>query len=216
MTRPRRATAAGAVLLLAGFLLGGCGIPMSSGPQVVTAVPDALLSPASKHKPPPKTQNPGSAFDIFLAEGNDLVAVLRPGVSTPQALLSALEAGPTDVEATYGITTDIPSGTGASVVRVRGAVVTVNLEASFGYITTLAEAQIVFTLTQFKGIDEVLFYEAGSPVLAPTEDGDYVSRPLTRQDFAHFAAGVPLATTRPSVRCSPTGPRSGSGGGKCP
>jgi hypothetical protein len=191
--------AAALLAALAGAAGTACGVPVSSSPQLVSDVPAGLLLPAT----PAHARTPTSAegvFDIYLVAGDQLVEVARAGHGTPQSLVDALNAGPTHFEATVeGITTDVPTGAHVSFVRIRSHVATVNLDASFGeFNSLLGVAQIVYTVTQLRGITEVAFFQAGGPVNVPTEDGIYVSRPLTRADFARDVPTVSVSGPPPT------------------
>lgn len=201
---------------LAGVALAGtaCGVPVSSSPQAVHGVPAGLLLPAAAtHVRPPRNSN--GVFDIYLVGGDQLVEVARAGSPTPQSLLAALDTGPSTFESNVeGITSDVPLGAHVTVVKLHGHVATVNLDASFGEISLLGVAQIVYTVTQLKGISEVAFYQAGSPVNAPNERGNYLSRPLTRADFGRFGPSLPV-TSNPPAQHKPGKPCSLAVGNTC-
>lgn len=202
MSARRRPVArlAGALAALAAVALAGtaCGVPVSSSPQVVDGVPAGLLLPAAPTHVRP-LPNSSKVFDIYLVGGDALVEVARSGTPTPQSLVAALDTGPSTFESNVeGITSDVPVGAHVTIVKLRGHVATVDLDASFGEISLLGVAQIVYTVTQLKGITGVAFYQAGSPVNAPTERGNYLSRPLTRADFGRFGPSLPVTSPPPA------------------
>jgi spore germination protein GerM len=55
----------------------------------------------------------------------------------------------------------------------------------------LRAARVVFTATQFEGIERVLFSIDGEPGEHLGEDGVDLSKPLSRSDFADLVAAVP-------------------------
>lgn len=200
-------------------VLAGCGVPVSGTATVLDNVPDTLMAPAATVPVPPREHKPpGGVFDIFLVFGGRTIAVPRPDDTTqqllPQLLLNDLESGPNQLEAHEGITTALYGG--ATIVRIRGDVATVNIDASVGQLPEIALAQIIFTMTELanptgnKPITKVAFYQAGSPVDAPNENGVYESRPLTRADVARFfpAGEIPVTTPTTKPPCSSTNRQS--------
>ena len=88
---------------------------------------------------------------VFFGQGEQLVAVQRPG-ATVQDALTALIAGPTPAETEAGFRTYVPAGTRVRSVTIDGDVATVDLGAGFlqgtATDTTLARLdQVVSTVT---------------------------------------------------------------------
>ena len=67
---------------------------------------------------------------VFFAQGEQLVAVDRPG-ATVQDALTALVAGPTSAETAKSFRTYVPPGTRVRSVTMNGTVAVVDLGASF-------------------------------------------------------------------------------------
>lgn len=102
--------------------------------------------------------------------------------------LAALLAGPTEEEVGWGFTTEVPTGTELLGVEIADAVATVDLSEEFetggGSLSMqLRVAQVVFTLTQFPGVDRVAFRIDGEPRTAIGGEGVVVDPPVGRDAF---------------------------------
>ncbi|HTK15801.1 MAG TPA: Gmad2 immunoglobulin-like domain-containing protein [Acidimicrobiia bacterium] len=137
-----------------------------------------------------------SDVTVYLVADDHVVAAGREveGAQTPESALRALLEQPLPaVERDLGFMTAIPTGTVLHSVTVDGPVATVDLSAQFASgIGVFAEqarvAQVVFTVTQFAGIDHVRFRIDGTPV--STIGGEGVS--VDNVDRAAFANITPL------------------------
>ena len=117
-------------------------------------------------------------------------------IADPAAAVEALLAGPTSAEAAAGMVTLIPAGTELLSVTVTGREVRVDLTGVFasggGSMSVLGRlAQMVFTLTQFEGIDTVRFSLDGEPITQITGEGVGVDG-VTRATFIDMAPLVLL------------------------
>ena len=107
---------------------------------------------------------------VVLLDGEHLVVVGRALDATgPEAALRALVAGPTPAEVAAGLGTEIPAETTVRWVEVAGDEITVDLSGPFelggGSLSMfLRIGEVVFTATQFEGIDVVRFRIDGMPV----------------------------------------------------
>lgn len=124
------------------------------------------------------------------AGGRDVAADTPMGNS-----LEALFDGVNSVEASIGMTSSIPPGTQLLGIAVDGATATVDLSAEFeapsgSLDETMRLAQVVFTATQFDGIDQVRFHIDGVPRDPILSHGFVVGDGFTRDDFD---------TVRPSI-----------------
>jgi hypothetical protein len=180
---------AATALVLAGSL-AACGIPADSQPQALARkdVPFDLLAPSTTLAAP---GTPGARvpINVYLVGITGLVPVSR-GIKAPATLseaLSALLAGPTDVEVTNGLRTAVSGQTTLSAGPVGFGVGTIDLGAAFGQVggqeQILAVAQLVFTATTVPGIVKVQFTLGGRPVEVPAGDGTLTQGPLGRSDF---------------------------------
>jgi spore germination protein GerM len=185
----------GAVVVAAALCCGlsGCAIPTQGAPQVIPAskVPHSLLDP---HLPTTTTTLPPSSLVpvkvFFLNAANQLQSEGRV-VQLPAALesiLTSLVAGPSQVEATNGVTTAIPDNVAVLSATPQGNVVTVNMNNAFGQITgdntELAVAQIVATVTAAIGESTGVVFEIdGQHTSVPIANGSQVTGPVYLLDF---------------------------------
>lgn len=185
--RARRTVATGVALVATVLVLAGCGVPAERTASIVDAadVPFGLLDDAA---PAPSTTTVGSTAVVFLAAGEQLVAVDRP--VPPDAsladLLEVVAAGATPQEAALGLSSYLPDGQVGAVASSRGVAV-VDLRASFAALSprdqAAAIAQIVFTLTGRPGIGRVGFTLDGASIEVPRGDGALTTDALARDDF---------------------------------
>ena len=80
----------------------------------------------------------------------------------------------------------MPSGWGRCVVTIG---VSREFTEVAGGNQLLATAQVVFTVTEFPGVEAVRITADGSPVEVPTDDG-LTDEPVGRDDYASVAAPV--------------------------
>ena len=106
---------------------------------------------------------------VFFGQGEQLVAVQRPG-ATVQDALTALVAGPTSAEQQQTFRSYVPAGTRVRSVTQDGHVATVDLGVGFlqgpAVDTTLARLdQVVSTVTAVPGVTSVrLLINGGTPL----------------------------------------------------
>lgn len=158
-------------------------VPLSRGD-----VPFGLL----RDTPPPVRQVPSGNEElapVFLVYHSALVPVSRPvpkGQSS-EALTDALVRGPTDDEASRGLTTLLTPDTEPSKVRLDGDVAVVELRAPVSPGVPgdrhLAIAQLVYTLTAIDGVDAVRFELGGDSAEVPIGNGTLTRSAVTRADF---------------------------------
>jgi hypothetical protein len=118
---------------------------------------------------------------VWLERDGALFVTSRTEPSVPavgQLALDALVAGPTDAEAAAGISTAIPSGSTADITSLAKGTATVELPLSFfqvgGGDLRIREAQVVYTLTQYRTIDRVALDAAGlTQPIAPQGRSDF-------------------------------------------
>jgi peptidoglycan hydrolase-like protein with peptidoglycan-binding domain len=162
-------------------------------PALVAALVAALAASAASAR-----------LDVHFTRGEQLVAVHRPGTSTPLAsALGALVAGPTQAERAQGFATEIPAGTRLRGVTLRGRVAFVDLTRAFesggGSASMLARlSQLVYTATGVPGVESVRLLLDGKRVEFIGGEGVMVDHPLTRATFGPKpeAPVTPPAPTR--------------------
>ncbi len=201
--RGRRALAALVVAALAA-LSAGCGVPVSQSPTALGHLPPGLAN-ASTTTTIPQGGQPASVY--FVSSGNPQTMLpvartvpLKAGLDT---VLAYLLQGPSQVEATNGVTTALtpevqvlsaPWGRSGPAVTLA----TINLNAAFGQISgpeqVLAVSQLVYTTAAFLSASpvplptvQVEFEINQQPIAVPLASGAFVSRPVTVVDYASLA-----------------------------
>src|SRR5438309_6042570 len=136
------------------LLAAGCGHSQggSAGAPTTTA-PATTTTTAPSTSSTPSTE-PKAAVRVYFVRDGRVAPVRRLVPSTPavgQAALDALRAGPTAAERAEGLSTAI------GLLRLSGLSIRSG-EADLGpltHVSQLAEAQIVYTLTQFPTVRKV-------------------------------------------------------------
>jgi hypothetical protein len=177
-----------AALILAGLLLGGCGVSAEDEPHAVD-LPRRPLTSSS-----PSAGDPGPAGEVAevlcLVRDGRLVQTVRRIESVPTAQRQAddLVAGPTDAEREVGLTTalaglslavEFPNGTSLAQVEVTEAD-----EANARNDEMIAYAQIVCTLTAREDVGSVVFTRGSERLEVPRADGSLSREPLYSSDFS--------------------------------
>jgi spore germination protein GerM len=186
----------GAAVVVAVLCCGltGCAIPTQGSPQVIPAskVPHSLLDP---HLPTTTTTlpNPSSLIPVkvFFLNGENQLQPEGRVVQLPAALesiLTSLMAGPSQIEASNGVTTAIPDNVAVLSATTQGNVVTVNMNSAFGQITgdntELAVGQIVATVAGANGNGTGVMFEInGQHTNVPIANGSQVSGPVYLLEF---------------------------------
>ncbi len=121
--------------------------------------------------------------------------------------LDILLGGPTGPDQEVGATTAIPEDTKLLGVSRDGSVLNVDLSSRFlsggGSLSMdLRVAQIVYTGTQFEGIEAVRVLIEGERVDALGPGGVVTAAPLTRRDFQRVAPSIVLETPKPGEKIS--------------
>jgi spore germination protein GerM len=177
----KRWAAGGLMLLLVacGAARGAVAIPSDEIPFAVARSPQPELP----------TQ-PTVEYTLSFVRRGHLVDVTRdlPARAPQEQVMIALLDGPTLREADRAITTEIPAETRLLTVEVAGGVAEVNLSREFqtagsSESVLLRVAEVVRTMTAFKGVTAVRFLIDGELVGVPTDSG-VVERPVNRLDYA--------------------------------
>jgi germination protein M len=144
--------------------------------------------------------NPSAGSPERIGAGTRDVAADVPVRNSLEAMFDGLNA----VEQTIGMTTSIPPGTKVLGIAIDGATATVDLSAEFvsssgSLDETMRLAQVVFTVTQFDGIDRVKFHIDGvvqDPILS---HGFVVGDGFTRDSFAEVRASIMIEQPYPGA-----------------
>jgi germination protein M len=118
-------------------------------------------------------------------------------VAVARAALQQLFAGPTSAETggVPAISTAIPSGVRLLGLTIGENIATVDVSSEFAATEDSAAvaqraAQVVFTLSRFDSVAEVLFRQEGKPVSIQIGDGSLDSRPVGIWDYLEFAPAI--------------------------
>lgn len=127
---------------------------------------------------------------FFVKEGLSAKSVIR-AVDTPDVAANAIRAlieGPTPSEQDTELSTAIPANTLLLGLTISDGLATIDLSREFevggGSFNILSRlAQVVYTLTQFDTIDEVVFHLDGEPVTVFSGEGVLLEDPVDRDDY---------------------------------
>ena len=180
---------AGAVALLAPV---ACGVPQDPAPRVLGAgtLPAELAAPSTTTSST-VAPVPRRSVDLYFVDGEVLGPPVERNLATPASFVAALEAligGPTDQEASTGLTSVIPAETVILGIELGNGILQVNLaqgalEQIEGELQRLAIAQLVYTATAIPGADWLWVLIEGEPRALPTDEGD-VEAPVGRVHYA--------------------------------
>ena len=198
-----------APVLVAVLLLGAAGCGDDDGDADTTDTSAATSTSESTTTTEATTTSepePGEeAVRAYFLRGEDVAPVSRSaagGVEPIEAALEALLAGPTEDEGQAGLGSAIPAGTQLLGVAVADGVARVDLSAEYGsgggslsMFTRIA--QIVFTATQFDGVDGVEFLMDGEVLEALGGEGVILDGPQTRADWEEQAPAILVESPLP-------------------
>jgi spore germination protein GerM len=158
--------------------------------------PTPTDAPPATTEPPFDTESPEPADQLFvelffIKEGVSAKSVIR-AVDMPAVATNAIReliAGPTPTERDTELSTAIPADTLLLGLSIDDGLATIDLSREFevggGSFNILSRlAQVVYTLTQFPTIDEVLFHLDGEPVDVFSGEGVVLEDPVDRSDYA--------------------------------
>jgi len=202
--------------------LGGCARrPAEPVPQQPTATPaTTTVLPSATPQPEPPTATPApeptpvapapspvktTTVRAFFVRGEFLGlgrARTANAAAPARGALLQLLAGPTAAEKSWGLSTQIPSGTKLLGISIANGVATADFSKRFesggGTLSmTLRIAQVVNTLTQFDGVNAVAFRIDGKKVSSIGGEGIVVSPPVGRADFPDSLPAIMLESPLP-------------------
>jgi spore germination protein GerM len=191
------------VALLVGVaVLAGCGVQGDSAPRALApeAVPEELLAPSTS-VPEPDEPTTGSVTTVYLVDNLDRLRPVLRSLPSPVLIKGALDSlleGATDEEADEGLRSEVPTGTTVNGIdRLDEDVIAIDLSEEFAETTAdgelLAQAQIVYTVSELPNVRGVLFLVDGRPREGADDDAKLTSSPLTVEDFEDFAPPVGAA-----------------------
>ncbi|MBV8396873.1 MAG: GerMN domain-containing protein [Actinobacteria bacterium] len=180
------------------------------GLLVVAVVVGAVLLVRGRHHHGPTattTTTPATAtmpLRAYFYRGAALVPVTVRVARTSMVATAALRAllgGPP-----AGYTTAIPAGTTLSAVTVARGVAAADLSSAIARAPRTAQAQIVYTLTQFPTVRSVAVDSAGSPLGLQDGSGTTLLRPAGRSDFADLTPAALIFVSSPARGSTVTSP----------
>jgi germination protein M len=180
-------------------------------PADPTDEPSPTTQPTTEPTDPDATEDDDATTTVtlyFIAPGGDtpgraepfLVAVQREIPATQRIALATLRElvdGPSAAEAAMidGISTAVPAQTLVLDVTLADRVATVDLSREFesggGSFSMFSRlAQVVYTVTQFPTVDEVVFELDGRPVTVFSNEGIEIDGPTSRADWVDLLPTV--------------------------
>lgn len=180
--------------IMPGLLMGGCSVSSQNHPaplpQSTVARPQSTVA-----RPPSATGStaPASRVIVFLIRDGRLVAVPRtpPNGVGVQRALAALQAGLSPAERSQGLHNAIPAGDKEWAVTMNAGVVLLRIPEGMDRLGTAqrvqAMGQLVFTAMAYPGVTGLQLTDGQQPVAVPTDRGELVNRPVTRDDYATIA-----------------------------
>jgi hypothetical protein len=173
-----------AISTISALALAACGgVSPKLGSPTTTTVPPSSTTTTKPKAPPTTTQSA-----LFFGRGNALGVAYRtePAASVRYDTVRALFAGPDPAEKAAGLTTAIPAGSIVEGLSFNGSLAYMDVNGQFFAATTKSVftvrlAQVVYTLTEFTGVDRVQLYLHG--LTLPRILGLPTTGPLTRTDL---------------------------------
>jgi hypothetical protein len=191
-----------AVVLALAFGLAGCGDDGDGAPA-----PTVTTTVTETAAPTPTAVDTGdpsaiTTVSLYFLRGETLGVAHRavPATSAPAtAAMDALLGGPDKREKAAGLGTAVPEGTTLNGVTIEDGTARVDLSGAFasggGTLSMQARvAQVVYTLTQFRTVRDVVFMVDHEVVYAIGGEGVVVDGPQRRADWAGFLPAIFVET----------------------
>ncbi len=195
-----------AVLLFSAVVSSACRRPAevaedATRPGTAATTTEFATSPVLPETPPEITTAtpPGRTVPVlaYLVRDERVIPVRREASAPAVARGAMLELldGPAPEEGSADIASAVPQGTKLLGVSISNGVATVDLSGDFasggGTLSmSLRLAQVVFTLTQFKGVKAVDFRMDGEPLEMLGGEGILIERGQSRDDWEDFSPAV--------------------------
>lgn len=187
-SHPLRRWSAAAILLA--VLGAGCTIAEDAGPRLI---PDEQRGQFGAR--PSGDVAAGSTHVFMIAPGSDdeqskLRSVLRDVENDPEAIYESLFAGPNAAEQASGLSSVLPDELELLGARVRGRVLTIDVNDALQELTPdalrFAVAQIVITASEIDGVERVRLRIDGDNQAWPLGNAENTDRLLTPYDYPGF------------------------------
>lgn len=197
-----------ALLLCAAVVLTACGIDPQAAPD------DVEIAPVPQSPPTPSRTSAGPTVVLWFLRDDRLEAVRRAASGTgPETALTLLADGPTPQEAADGLTTALFTPQPFAVVDGRQTDTTVTVAVSPAFTSASGDnqlravAQVVWTVTEFDGADQVRFTTEDGALEVPTDEG-LTDDAVDREDYASLAPeDTAPGLSRPTTPATTAGPR---------
>jgi spore germination protein GerM len=188
-------------LVLAGVtLVAGCGVRGDGAPRALSpeVVPEDLLAPSTSAAEPAQPET-GAVVTVYLVDNRERLRPVQRVLDGPVLITAGLRSllqGATDEEAAQGLRSEVPAGTEVNGIdRLDEDVIAIDLSEEFAETTAdgelLAQAQIVYTVSELPNVRGVLFLVDGRPREGADDEAKLTSSPLTVEDFEDFAPPRP-------------------------
>ncbi len=132
-----------------------------------------------------------------------LRSVRRAVPSDAESILTSLIEGPNSAEREAGLASNLPDGLEIDTARLRGRILTVNVNDVFRDLTSdalrIAVAQLVATANEIEGVESLRLQIGGENQVWPLGDGENTDRPLTIYDYPGF-----VESSQPAYPAIPT------------
>ena len=155
------------------------------------------------------TAAPTMPVQAYFYRGGALVPVVVH-VPTTEAVAGAatraLLAGPP-----AGYTTALPAGASFDAVTIAAGTARASFSAKLAGLPRTAQAQIVYTLTQFPTVQHVLIDAGGSPVSLSNGAGETISGQAGRADYGDLTSQAQIFVAAPTRGSTVTSPVTVSG-----
>lgn len=200
-TRKSLAIAAALLLAIVPFVLIGC----ARAPE--TPAPQPVPQPVPTETPSPEPASESEVL-IYLVRGEDIgvggrvVEAAEDIDGLASAAMSELLEGTTGEEREFGLGSEIPEGTTLNSVFVNDDLAIVDLSPEFqsggGSLSMMTRAaQVVYTLTQFDGVERVEFRLDGERIDALGGEGIMVGPSVGRDDFEDVTPAILVESPYP-------------------
>ncbi len=162
--------------------------------SITSTTPESQEGATSKSSSPPTRTRISKLYFLRIADNGkpELIATERQVSFRAAPLTETLKEllkGPTSAEKEKGLSSLIPPGTEIKSVSIRDGIVYLDLGESFRFNPFGAEGyhaqvrQIVYTITEFPGIQGVQFLVEGRKLDYLSPEGVYIGKPLSRESF---------------------------------
>jgi len=166
-------------------LITACGFPVQDSPS--KAALDEETSPIDTTASAP---NQTETVTVWFVNEDRLAPSTRdlPAPADALTAVTAITAGVSASESALGLRTAIPDTGMITDASVDRGTATVTLAPEFLDIPSgdqvFALGQLVYTLTDLRGVGRVRFEIGGEPVVVPLPDGESTDDSVSREDFA--------------------------------